>query len=84
MINHPGINTFMEQQYQVRSGDTVYITIALSYQQAIHYFKLACGDLPVDKIKCLGAGNILDNLIYSEKLLEKERAHYFDYIKDFN
>jgi hypothetical protein len=73
----------MEQQYEVRSGDTVYLTIALNYKQAIHSFKLACGDLPIDNIKCLGVGNILDT-IYSEKLLEKERAHHFDYIDDFN
>lgn len=80
---HPGVNTFMEQQYEVRSGDTVYITIATSYKQAIHFFKLSCGDLPIDNIKCLGVGNILDT-IYSEKLLEKERARHFDYINDFN
>jgi len=74
----------MEYQFEVKSGTTLYVTSAKTHAEAIRFFKMSCGDLPIDGVTCVGHKSVLDN-VYSHynknKQLEEERSSYFDYIK---
>ncbi len=50
----------MEYQFEIRSDITLYFTTARSYAEAIHFFKMSCGDRPVDSVKCVDEVDVLD------------------------
>lgn len=52
----------MEYQFEIRSDNTVYFTTARNYAEAIKFFKMSCGDLPIDYARIIGEG-IRDNCI---------------------
>ena len=58
----PRVNTFMECQFEIRSDSTIYFTTARDYAEAIHFFKMSCGDLPIDRIICVDEGDVLDTV----------------------
>lgn len=80
----PRVNTFMEYQFEIRSDSTIYFTTARNYAEAIKFFKMSCGDLPIDGVTCVGHESVMDT-VYSHynknKQLEEERSYYFDYMK---
>ena len=74
----------MEYQFEIRSDSTIYFTTARNYTEAIKFFKMSCGDLPIDEINCVGHESVLDTVsshYNKNKQLEEERSYYFDYMK---
>lgn len=71
-------------QYEIKSGNTLYMTNASSSIEAIYKFKQSCGDMAVDVLNCIGNISVLDNVsnkFNSELEIEKGRESYFDYWK---